>query len=98
MQRPLPADHTVFNLGTGVEHTVRDVAEMLEDIHGGPLRLEWGTVARQRWDSPRWVADTTRQTTDLGFAAETKLRDGLRATYLWFAENADHHEEYDEPR
>ncbi|MBL6613945.1 MAG: NAD-dependent epimerase/dehydratase family protein [Reyranella sp.] len=94
MRRPPGGEQTVFNLGTGVEHTIRQVAQTLEEIHGRPLDLSWGAVARQPWDSPRWLADTTRQTKDLGFAATTSLREGLRATHQWFAEHADRHDEY----
>ena len=98
MQRPVAGDGAVFNLGTGVEHTIREAAKLVEDIHGGPLPLAWGAVGRQPWDSPRWVADTTRQTRDLGFTATTNFREGLRATYRWFAENAHRYEEYEQPR
>ncbi|MFO1126675.1 MAG: NAD-dependent epimerase/dehydratase family protein [Methylocystis sp.] len=98
MQRRVSGDETIFNLGTGVERSIRDVAKIVEEIHGRPLPLEWGAVERQRWDSPRWVADTTRQKRDLGFTAETDLPTGLRATYEWFAENARRYEEYDQPQ
>jgi nucleoside-diphosphate-sugar epimerase len=98
MQRSLPDDPTIFNLGTGVEHTLSEAVDMVEEIHGGSLPLTWGTAERQRWDSPRWVADTTRQTTALGFTAQTNLRNGLLATYRWFAENAHRYEEYEQHR
>lgn len=96
LQRPIPVDETIFNLGTGVEHSIGEVANILEEIHGRPLLLNWGAVERQRWDSPRWVADTTRQTTKLGFAASTDLREGLSKTYRWFVENAHRFEEYEQ--
>lgn len=98
MRQPVPIDETIFNLGTGVERTIRQVANIVEEIHGRPLPLEWGAVERQRWDSPRWVADTTRQRKDLGFTAETDLSEGLRATYQWFAENAHRYDEYEQSR
>ena len=50
MGRRFLDDQTVFNLGTGVEHTIRDVANIIEDIHGRRLPLNWGSVGRQRWD------------------------------------------------
>jgi nucleoside-diphosphate-sugar epimerase len=98
MQRPVIGDGVIFNLGTGVEHTIREAADLVEEIHGGSLPLTWGTVERQRWDSPRWVADTTRQTRDLGFTAKTNFREGLKATYRWFAEHAHRYEEYGQRR
>ena len=96
MRQPPPADGAIFNLGTGVEHTLREVADLVEEIHGGPLPLTWGAVERQRWDSPRWVADTTRQTAVLGFVPETNFREGLRTTYQWFEENSRRYEEYEQ--
>jgi nucleoside-diphosphate-sugar epimerase len=87
MEGHCAGDGAIFNLGTGVEHSIREAVEIVEEIHGGPLPLTWGRVSRQRWDSPCWVADTTRQTRDLGFAAQTNFREGLGATYRWFAEN-----------
>lgn len=98
MRRPAANDGAVFNLGTGVEHTIREAVAVVEEIHGAPLPLSWGAVARQRWDSPRWVADTTRQAKELGFTAQTEFREGLRATYRWFAENAQRCEEYEQRR
>jgi nucleoside-diphosphate-sugar epimerase len=96
MERPGVGDGAIFNLGTGVEHSIREAVEIVEEIHGDALPLTWGRVGRQRWDSPRWVADTTRLTRDLGFAAQTDFRGGLRATYRWFAENAHRYGEYEQ--
>jgi nucleoside-diphosphate-sugar epimerase len=98
MQRPGLGNGSIFNLGTGVEHTIRDAVDLVQDIHGAPLPVTWGAVERQRWDSPRWVADTTRQTTELGFTATTEFREGLRATYRWFANNAHRYDEYEQQR
>lgn len=94
IQHPALRDGSIVNLGTGVEHSIREAVELVEEIHGGPLPLTWGAVEEKRWDSPRWVADTTRQKRDLGFTAKTDFREGLRATYRWFADNAGRYEEY----
>jgi nucleoside-diphosphate-sugar epimerase len=95
MQRSGLGDGAIYNLGTGVQHTIREAADLVAEIHGAPLPVTWGAIARQRWDSPCWVADTTRQTTELGFTATTNFREGVRATYRWFAENAHRHDEYE---
>ncbi len=93
MQRPGMGDGSIFNLGTGVEHTIQEAVDLVQDIHGAPLPVTWGAVERQRWDLPRWVADTTRQTTELGFMATTDFREGIQATYRWFSDNAHRYEE-----
>lgn len=94
MDQRAPFGGETFNLGTGIEHSIRETVELMQEIHGRPLPLAWGAIERQRWDSARWVADTTRQTTELGFRADTDFRDGLEATYRWFAENAHLYGEY----
>ena len=50
MQRPVTGDETIFNLGTGVEHTIRQAADFVAEIHGRPLPLTWGAVERRRWE------------------------------------------------
>ena len=50
VQRPALRDGSIVNLGTGVEHTIRDAVNLLEEIHGGPLAVTWGAVERKRWE------------------------------------------------
>jgi GDP-L-fucose synthase len=67
-----------FNVGTGIETRIRDLAEVISRLTG----FEGETV----WDSsrpdgqPKRYLDVSRARELLGFEAEVSLEDGLRAT------------------
>ena len=74
-----------FNVGTGVETAIRDLAETISSLVG----YEGDTV----WDSarpdgqPKRYLDVTRAREWLGFEAETPLEEGLRRTIESFRAN-----------
>jgi polyisoprenyl-phosphate glycosyltransferase len=72
-------DGAVLNVGTGVETTVRILAETACAIAGGdPALLRFGAEPYRRGERFRWVADPRRAETVLGFRARTPLPEGLR--------------------
>jgi GDP-L-fucose synthase len=72
------------NLGTGVDVTIRDLAEMVREVVGFAGGLEFD---RGKPDgTPRKLLDVARMTS-LGWRAKVSLREGLQRTYAWFVEN-----------
>ena len=69
------------NVGTGVDLTIRDLAEAIRDlVHpGADLAFD---VSRPD-GMPRKVLDVSRLT-ELGWTASTELAEGLASTYEWF--------------
>ena len=69
------------NVGTGVDLTIRELAEAVRDlVHpGADLAFD---VSRPD-GMPRKVLDVSRLT-ELGWTASTELADGLASTYEWF--------------
>ncbi len=66
------------NVGTGIDTSVRELAELIAEIAGFRGRLVFD---RSKPDGmPRKLVDTGRMRS-LGWMATTTLRDGLRATY-----------------
>ena len=75
------ADGKVFNLGTGQQTTILDLAEMLVDLAGKHLTPEV-TGSYRRGDIRHCFADITRAKA-LGFLPSISLNEGLRNLYIW---------------
>lgn len=75
-----------INVGTGVDCTIRELAETLARVTGFTGRLTFD--ASKPDGTPRKLMDVSRLKA-LGWQARTELEDGLRATYAWFVENQD---------
>ena len=84
MDRYSEAGHV--NVGTGVDLTIRELAETVRDLVHPEGKLVFDT---SRPDGmPRKVLDVSRLT-DLGWTATTSLAEGLADTYRWYLEAAE---------
>lgn len=74
-----------INVGTGVDLTIRELAETIMDVVGFEGDL---TFDRSKPDgTPRKQLDVSTLR-DLGWTASTGLREGLERTYAWYLEQA----------
>ena len=71
------------NVGTGVDMTIRELAEAVRDLVYPGAELAFDTSKPD--GMPRKVLDVSRLA-DLGWTASTGLAEGLAATYEWFVE------------
>jgi nucleoside-diphosphate-sugar epimerase len=68
----------MMNLGSGVEHSIMDVAEMVRGIINPSIKIRWD---RARPDGqPRRCVDASRAKAALGWTSQTTLYQGLMAT------------------
>jgi GDP-L-fucose synthase len=74
------------NLGTGVETSIRELAETIADLTGYDGEIVWDTSMPN--GQPRRQLDASRAEALFGFRAGTALRDGLARTVAWYRENA----------
>lgn len=82
------AEGDVFNLASGVETTIGDLARTIVELAGGGARMDF--VPRRDWDrSLARLGSTTKARGRLGFEARVGLADGLRETVRWTRENLD---------
>ena len=70
------------NLGTGVETSIRETAELVADIVGFEGEIVWDTSMPN--GQPRRSLDASRAEQLFGFRAETPLREGLERTVAWY--------------
>ncbi len=72
-----------YNVGGGVEVSIREVIGMLEGLSGHALDLREHPAVPG--DQRRTGADTSRIRSELGWQATTAFEDGLRAQWEWAA-------------
>jgi GDP-L-fucose synthase len=70
------------NLGSGVEITIRALAEMIRELSGYEGEIEWDTT--QPDGQPRRCLNTFRAAEEFGFEPRTSLKDGLSQTIAWY--------------
>lgn len=75
-----------INVGTGVDCTIRELAETVAKVTGFQGCLEFDATKPD--GTPRKLMDVSRLA-DLGWKASISLEDGLRDAYQWYLNNID---------
>jgi GDP-L-fucose synthase len=76
------------NLGTGVETSIRETAELVAEIVGFDGEIVWDTTMPN--GQPRRRLDASRAERLFGFRAATPLREGLERTIAWYRSTVLH--------
>jgi GDP-L-fucose synthase len=77
------------NLGTGIETSIRELAELIAELTGFEGELTWDTSMPN--GQPRRQLDASRAEQLFGFRARTPLRDGLARTIAWYRDAVQAH-------
>ncbi|HMB25253.1 MAG: NAD-dependent epimerase/dehydratase family protein [Chloroflexota bacterium] len=76
----------VYNLASGVETSIADLASLINELTGNKTPIEF--LPRRNWDhSGRRFGSTEKAKREIGFEAQTSLRAGLEQTISWTREN-----------
>ena len=70
------------NLGTGVETSIRETAEIVAEAVGFTGKIEWDTSMPN--GQPRRSLDPSRAAELFGFRAQIPLREGIARTVAWY--------------
>jgi len=79
-------DDTAFNIATGRERTVLDVAGAVMQVIGKTVPIEF--AARRPGELYRSVLDARKAEKRLGWRPEHRFEDGLTELVTWFREEA----------
>jgi nucleoside-diphosphate-sugar epimerase len=71
-----------MNLGNGREITIREAIETIAELSGFKGQITWD--ASKPDGQPRRCLDVERARREIGFAAKTDFKEGLRKTIDWF--------------
>jgi GDP-L-fucose synthase len=77
-------DPAPVNIGTGVEISIRELADTIAELTGFDGRIVWDTSMPN--GQPRRALDASRAEAAFGFVARTPLRQGLVETIAWYRE------------
>jgi nucleoside-diphosphate-sugar epimerase len=74
----------VYNVGTGVQTTLRETVETVARLLSTTCSPVWSTMPGRGWDTATWVANPRAIAADLQWRARHTLEQGLRRTIEWF--------------
>ncbi len=77
-----------YNVGSGIEATIEEIADRVLALTEKPQTLKKIVPDRPGHDR-RYLLDTSKISTELGWAPARGFEDGLAETVGWYAENRD---------
>ena len=76
----------LYNIGTGVDLTIKELAETIQKITGHQGEIIWDATKPD--GTPRKLMDISKMH-DLGWKHKVDLEAGIQMTYDWFVENVE---------
>lgn len=84
MQRADKLQNMHYNIGTGIDYSIKELAGKISDIVGFNGKIEWDT--KRPDGTPRKLLDSSKFL-GLGWKQSTNLEKGLRIAYKWYLKN-----------
>lgn len=88
-----PTAASIFNAGSGIQSSIKDVVDVMEQITQEPCPVAWGSYQQRPWEPTHWVASIERAHSILGWTPLYTLSQGLSASLQWFAQNKQLYQE-----
>lgn len=76
----------LYNVGTGVDITIKELAETIKKITGHQGEIIWDATKPD--GTPRKLMDVSKMK-DLGWTYKIDLEEGIRLTYDWYINNVE---------
>ncbi len=76
----------LYNVGTGQDLTIKELAETIQVVVGHKGELIWDSTKPD--GTPRKLMDISKMH-NLGWKHKVELKEGIEKTYTWFLENID---------
>jgi GDP-L-fucose synthase len=74
----------LYNVGTGVDLTIKDLAEQIQSTVGHQGVIIWDTTKPE--GTPRKLMDNSKLEAQ-GWSSLIQLKDGIESTYKWFIDS-----------
>jgi dolichol-phosphate mannosyltransferase len=73
----------IYNVGTGVQTTVRDAVEVARRVLSVDVEPTWSSAPLRDWDATTWVADNSKISAELGWKPRYSFQEGFERTADW---------------
>lgn len=83
-------DEHLYNVGTGVDLTIKALAELIQQTVGHQGEIIWDSSKPD--GTPKKLMDVTKMK-NRGWSAKIPLDEGIKSTYHWFLEHIDNYKE-----
>jgi len=80
----------LYNVGTGEDLTIKELAEMIQQVVGHSGDIVWDGSKPD--GTPRKLMDISKMH-QLGWKHQVELKEGIKRTYAWFLENEGQYKE-----
>lgn len=81
----------IFNMGSGTQHTLKELADTAVEITGGSSKILLGGYEKRSFDTHTWVGDMKKTETLLGFTPRHTLKEGLAKSVAWFRQHGEYY-------
>jgi nucleoside-diphosphate-sugar epimerase len=78
----------IYNVGTGIQTSLREVVDVVRRVMGITIEPEWGVMPNRQWDTNVWVADNRKIRSELGWQPRYTFEQGFRLMLNWVLDNS----------
>jgi nucleoside-diphosphate-sugar epimerase len=79
----------VFNIGTGIQTTMREVVRAVFQSTHHTVKVKWGSMPARNWDTDTWLADISKVRRVLKWTPRISLPEGVEKTTNWFRQETE---------
>jgi len=73
----------VYNVGSGVQTTIRQVVDYARQVLGIREAPQWGSLPNRGWDTTQWVANPEKIMKELGWLPRFSFEEGFNRMVDW---------------
>ncbi len=85
------ASGEIFNVGSGVEESIKSVVTKILEYAGNPVKPVFGALPDRKGEIWHLQADNSKAKKMLGWQPKTGIEQGLKKTIDWFKQNKQHY-------
>lgn len=91
--QPSQESGAIYNVGTGIQTSLREVVETARRVMNITAEPEWGSMPDRQWDTNAWVSNNLKIQSALGWRSEYPFETGFRQMVNWFKDHprAEYH-------